>query len=359
MSINIDALLHILYEKSGSDLYLVVGSPPVARIYGIGEPIGDHLLTPSDTEDLANSIFSDAQRREFEIDPEINLAYSIEGIGRFRGNIYRQRGTVGLVFRRVESKIPTIDEFLLPPVLKTLVLETRGLILVAGATGTGKSTTIAAMIHHRNLNLAGHIVTIEDPIEFIHKNEKCIISQREVGTDTLSFSKALRSAVRQAPDLILIGEMRDEETVSAAIDFAETGHLVLSTLHSTNAHQTVERILQFYPPGEHSRVFAGLSNNLTAIVSQRLIRKQDGSGRLAALEIMINTSRISELLRRGDLSQLRTTIGASTGESMQTFDQHLHRMYMEKSITLEEALAAAESPNDLKLRIRGMTSTRL
>ncbi len=324
------------------------------RINGIGEPANDYSLTPQDTEKLAYSILTDEQKKQIEIDPEINLAYGMPGVGRFRGNIYKQRGTYALVFRRVEINVPTIEQLGLPAVLGEMVLEDRGLILITGATGSGKSTTLAAMIRQRNQYRAGHIVTIEDPIEFLHKNDKSILSQREVGSDTLSFSKALRSALRQAPEVILIGEMRDQETVSAAIDFAETGHLVLSTLHSNNANQTMERIMQFFPPHDHPRIYSSLANNLTAIISQRLVRKTDGKGRIAAIEIMINTPRISELIRRGDLLQLKSSIASGTQEKMQTFDQHLYKLYMDKVITLEDALAASDSPNDLKLRVRGM-----
>jgi twitching motility protein PilU len=358
MELNIDTLLGILYDQKGSDLYCVVGSPPMIKVLGQGIYLSEEPLKPADTEQLVNSFLTDEQQKMLEKDPEVNLAYSIPQIGRFRGNIYRQRGSIAFVFRRVESKIPTVEEMNLPPVLNSLILEPRGLILVTGATGSGKSTSLAAMIHNRNLNMTGHIVTIEDPIEFVHKNVKSIISQREVGTDTLSFGHALRSALRQAPDVILIGEMRDPETVTAALDFAETGHLVVSTLHSTNANQTIERIMQFFPQEDHPRIFQSLANNLLGIISQRLLRKADGSGRIPAVEIMINTPRITELLRKGDMSPLRATIAAGTQENMQTFDQHLYKLYMEKQITLEDALAAAESPNDLKLKIRGMSSTR-
>lgn len=358
MELNIDTLLRILCDQKGSDLFCVVGSPPMIKVSGQGIYLSDQSLKPVDTEQLVYSFLTDEQKKQMEIDPEVNLAYSIPQIGRFRGNIYRQRGSIAFVFRRVESKIPTVEELLLPPVLNDIILESRGLILVTGATGSGKSTTLAAMIHHRNLNKTGHVVTIEDPIEFVHKNEKSIISQREVGTDTHSFAKALRSALRQAPDVILIGEMRDPETVTAAIDFAETGHLVLSTLHSTNANQTIERIMQFFPQDEHPRIYQSLANNLLGVVSQRLLRRADGTGRVPAVEIMMNSSRISDLLRKGDLSPIRTTISAGTQENMQTFDQHLYKLYMEKQITLDDAMAAAESPNDLKLKIRGMSSTR-
>ena len=356
MNITLDGLLQILIDQKGSDLYCVAGSQPIIRVYGIGRPAIDTVLTEANTLALAQGVLSPEQWKTFENDPEINLAYCTSNGARFRGNIYRQKGSVAMVFRLVETNIPTIEQLKLPAILERLVLEPWGLILVTGSTGSGKSSSLAAMIHHRNLNLAGHIVTIEDPIEFLHKNELSIISQREVGTDTQSFAKALRSVLRQAPDVILIGEMRDQVTVTSAIDFSETGHLVLSTLHSTNAHQTIERILQFYTQEEYPRVLSSLANNLTAIISQRLVKRADGKGRIPAVEIMINTPRISDILRKGDLNQLKTAIAAGAGENMQTFDQHLYQLYTQKLITMEEALAAADSQNDLKLRIRGMTT---
>jgi twitching motility protein PilU len=356
MELTINNLLKELIDRQGSDLYCVVGSPPMIRIHGIGEPVGENKLSPQDTEKLAMEILNDQQKKDILTDPEINLAYGMPGVGRFRGNIYKQRGTFAMVYRRVEVIVPTIEQLALPSVLGELVLGDRGLILITGATGSGKSTTLAAMIQHRNVNRAGHIVTIEDPIEFLHRNDKSILSQREVGSDTISFAKALRSALRQAPEVILIGEMRDQETVSAAIDFAETGHLVLSTLHSNNANQTMERIMQFFPPIDHARIYSSIANNLTAIISQRLVRKADGTGRVAAIEIMINTPRISDLIRRGEILQLKQTIASGTQEKMHTFDQHLYTFYIEKLITLEDALAAADSPNDLKMRIKGMVA---
>ncbi|MCX7919596.1 MAG: PilT/PilU family type 4a pilus ATPase [bacterium] len=356
MAFNIEELLKITAERQASDLYLIVGSPPVIRIQGINQPLDMPELMPQDTQGIADSIMTAEQKRTFSIDPEINLAYSLPGIARFRGNIYKQRGTVALVFRQVRTVIPTIDELGLPPILKQLALEPRGLILVTGAAGSGKSTTLAAMIEYRNQEKTGHIITLEDPIEFLHTNKKSLVSQREVGTDTVSFEKALLSVLRQSPDVILIGEMRNVETVTAAINYAETGHLVLSTLHSTNANQTMERILQFFPPHEHGRVYTQLSYNLKAILSQRLIPKGDGSGRVVAIEIMLNTPRIADILRKGEILQLKATIAAGTKDGMQTFDQAIFELYKNKIITLDDALLAADSPNDLKLRIRGMTS---
>ncbi|MDI6782980.1 MAG: PilT/PilU family type 4a pilus ATPase [bacterium] len=356
MPFNIDELLGLTADKKASDLYLVVGSPPIIRVQGTSSPLELPVLTPKDTQEIAESIMTADQKRIFVADPEINLAYAIPGIARFRGNIYKQRGTVAIVFRQVRTDIPTIEELRLPPILKQLALELRGLILITGAAGSGKSTTLAAMIGYRNQEKTGHIITLEDPIEFLHTNKKSLVSQREVGSDTISFEKALQSVLRQSPDVILIGEMRNTETVSAAINFAETGHLVLSTLHSTNANQTMERILQFFSPHEHNRIYTQLSYNLKAILSQRLVPRADGSGRVAALEIMLNTPRIADILRKGEILQLKTTIAAGTKDGMQTFDQAIFELYKSNIITLDDAMLAADSPNDLKLRIRGMTS---
>ena len=356
MSVNIEQLLRVTAEKNASDLYLVVGSPPIIRVEGTSSPLDMPKLTPQDTQEIAESIMTPDQKQAFMTDPEINLAYAISGIARFRGNIYKQRGTVALVFRQVRTDIPTIEELKLPLILKQLALEPRGLILITGAAGSGKSTTLAAMIGYRNQEKTGHIITLEDPIEFLHTNRKSLVSQREVGSDTVSFEKALQSVLRQSPDVILIGEMRNTETVAAAINFAETGHLVLSTLHSTNANQTLERILQFFQPHEYGRIYSQVSYNLKAILSQRLIPRADASGRVAALEIMLNTPRIAEILRKGEILQLKSTIAVGTKDGMQTFDQAIFELYKNKVIPLDDALLAADSPNDLKLRVRGMTS---
>jgi twitching motility protein PilU len=356
MASHIEELLKITAERKASDLYLVVGSPPVIRIQGTSAPLEMPELTPKDTQEIAESIMTADQKCTFITDPEINLACAIPGIARFRGNIYKQRGTVALVFRQVQTDIPTIEELGLPPILKQLAIEPRGLILITGAAGSGKSTSLAAMIGYRNQEKTGHIITLEDPIEFLHMNRKSLVSQREVGSDTVSFEKALQSVLRQSPDVILIGEMRNTETVTAAINYAETGHLVLSTLHSTNANQTIERILQFFQQYEHARVFTQLSYNLKAILSQRLIPRADGAGRVAAIEIMLNTPRIADVLRKGEILQLKTSIAAATKDGMQTFDQAIFDLYKSNIISLDDAMLAADSQNDLKLRIRGMTS---
>jgi len=348
----IDDLLKELVNQDGSDLFLIVGAPPSITAKGKLIPLGEEKLTPDKIKRLAVSIMSDKQKVTFVKNKELNLSYSIHGLGRFRVNIYNQRGTIGLVTRRIKLDILTIDDLGLPDILKDMAMEKRGLVLVTGATGSGKSTTLAAMIDYRNTNSDGHIVTIEDPLEFIHPHKKSIVTQREVGMDTLSFENALKSALRQAPDVMLIGEIRDRETMEAAISFAETGHLVFSTLHSNNANQTLERILNFFPSEMHSMIHLQLSLNLKGVICQRLLPTVDGKGRVAILEIMISTPRIADLIHKGDTTGLKSVIAAGTHEGMQTFDQHLYRLYKESKVTFETAMKAADSANDLKLRIK-------
>lgn len=349
-------LLRIMEEKGASDLYLKADTPPTYRIEGETYSMGEKL-NETQMAELANSIMNEEQRRNFSQTHEMNLAYAIPGVGRYRCNLYYQRGSVGIVFRRVKLDIPVITDLNLPPILNDLALEPRGLILVTGATGSGKSTTLAAMIDYRNAQKTGHIITIEDPVEFVHNDKKSIVSQREVGIDTESFEAALKNTLRQAPDVILIGEMRDTESVSSAIYFAETGHLVMSTLHSTNANQTLERILQFYPSSFHEQILLQLSFNLRGIISQRLLPKADGKGRIVAVEIMLSTPRIKNLIRKGEIGGIKDAIASGTQEGMQTFDQSLYQLYQQGLVTLDDALTAADSPNDLKMRIKGLTSS--
>ncbi len=349
-------LLWRMKEMNASDLYLKSDSSPMYRIEGNVISLDEERLSPEEIERIADSIMTEKERLIFPQIPEINSGYNVGSLGRFRINIYRQRGTIGIVFRRVRSDIPTIDGLNLPPILKDLSLEPRGLILVTGATGMGKSTTLAAMIEYRNSNKNGHIITIEDPIEFVHSDKKSLISQREVGIDTNSFSDALRNALRQAPDVILIGEMRDVESVKAAIFFSETGHLVLSTLHSTNANQTMERIMQFFPSEIHEQIYLELSLNLKAIISQRLVPGIDGKGRIAAFEVMLSTPRIKDLIQKGEIKEIKSAIQIGVQEGMYSFDQSLYELYTNKLISFEDALLAADSPNDLRLRIKGLVS---
>jgi twitching motility protein PilU len=337
-----------------SDVYIKVASPPMARVSGKTEAMCPAALTEEQVRRLADQILTPRDREMFERDRQADLSYIVEGVGRFRANVYMQRGTIGMVFRRIVSDIPDVDSLGLPQVLKSLAMERRGLILVTGATGSGKSTTLAAMTDYRNAQTTGHILTIEDPIEFVHKDRQCIISQREVGLDVPNFEAGLRAGLRQAPDVLLIGEMRDVETASAALQFAETGHLVLGTLHSTNASQTIERLLQFFPPERHDEICSLLALNLRGIISQRLVPKLSG-GRAPAVEILLGTPRVRELLKKCAVEELKTAMIAGTTDGMQTFDQSLYHLLQEGLISEENALLAADSANDLRLRMRGFS----
>ncbi|MBI1814103.1 MAG: PilT/PilU family type 4a pilus ATPase [Deltaproteobacteria bacterium] len=350
---DIRTLLSEMGVRGASDLYLTADSPPVLRIEGITENYGDEILTAPEVEELANAVMTERQRATFEERLEMNLALASGRLGRFRVNVFRQRGAVAVVIRQIKTQIPSIDELCLPAVLKRIVLSRRGLVLVTGATGSGKSTTQAAMIDYRNDHTRGHIVTIEDPIEFVHPHKHCLISQREVGFDTVSFSEALRNTLRQAPDLILIGEVRDLETMEAAITFAETGHLCVATLHSNNANQAIERVMNFFPAMRHPEIFLQLSLNLRAIISQRLVQGVDGK-RVAGLEILIDTPRIRDLIKKGEVDVLKDAMQQSMLEGGQTFDQALYDLYAEGRITEEHALANADSANNLRIRIKNL-----
>jgi twitching motility protein PilU len=352
MEPRLDELLTGLKERNGSDLYLTAESPPLYRVDGSTVPALDRLLGGDEVERIIRDALTDADGQEFDRARELNKAHFVPGVGRFRLNVFRQRGQVGLVARLIRIDFPDADELGLPRALRELVLTRRGLVLVTGATGSGKSTTLAALIDHRNVETRGHILTIEDPIEFVHPHKGCVITQREVGVDTDSFAAALKSALRQAPDVILIGEMRDLETVEAAIHFAETGHLVLGTLHANNANQAVERVMNFFPPETHAALYAQLALNLRGIVSQRLVPKADGRGRVAAIEIMLNTPRVADLVAKGEIAALKAAIEANEQDGSQTFDQALYRLYRTGQVTLEEALKQADSANNLRVRIR-------
>ncbi len=340
-------LIHML-KINASDLYLTTGSAPTYRVDGVGFA-GKTLASGEQIARMAGSLMTPAQREEFKRTLEMNLAIEL-GEGRFRVNVFRQRGAVGMVVRLIKTSITSLDELKLPRVLKDVMGSKRGLVLVVGGTGSGKSTTLAAMIDHRNTTASGHIVTVEDPVEFIHPHKKCIVSQREVGVDTLSYAYALKNTLRQAPDVILIGEIRDAETMEAAMAFAETGHLCLSTLHSNSADQAIERILNFFPVERHHEISLQLSLNVRAIISQRLIPGAAG-GRAAALEILLDTPRIKDLIKRGEVHVLKDAMEQSAVDGCQTFDGALFDLCAAGRITDEEALRASDSPNNLRLRL--------
>jgi twitching motility protein PilU len=351
----LDPILKAAVTHNASDVYLIEGTPPTLKVDGVAAPLeGSAALSRLDLQKLLILMVPEPQRKAFEASGEANLSYVHQTFGRFRLNCYRTLGATGLVLRRVKTEVPTFEALDLPGLLGTLALERQGLILVVGATGAGKSTTVAAMIHHRNANAPGHIVTIEDPVEFIHERKKSVVSQREVGIDTDSYLIALQNALRQAPDVIFVGELRDRDTVAIALHSAETGHLVLSTLHATNATSAIERLLNFYNPDVRESVLMQLSLLLRAVIAQRLVPKADGHGRSAAMEIMLNTPRIQALIRRGELETIRQSIEEGVNEGLQTFDQALLKLFLEKKITQDAALQFADSPNNLRLRIKGI-----
>lgn len=353
MAIDITDLLTRMVQMRASDLFLKVPLPPTYKVARQATMIDHPHVTAAEMDELAHQILRPREMARFEAASQVDFSYAIPGVGRFRGNFYRQRGTSAVVFRLINERVPTADELGLPNMLRTLAMEPRGMVLVTGATGSGKSTTLAAMVDWRNENSRGHIVTIEDPIEFLHPDKGCVISQREVGSDVESFHDALKAAMRQAPDVLLMGEIRDAEAAETALHLAETGHLVMGTLHSTNANQTVDRLLQFFPSERHPEVLSLLAFNLRGIISQRLIRGV--TGRLClSLEIMIGTPRVRELLKRGEIGELKMSIAQGDRDGMQTFDQSIYRLYQEGLIDQESALLAADSPNDMRLRIRGL-----
>jgi len=349
-----DTLLKLMVEKKASDLFITRGVPPSLKINGQIMPVGKVPLSASQATALVEGVMDVGQRHEFHTHHELNFAIGAEhvGVARFRVSAFYQRNDVGMVLRRIETRIPTTDELLLPPILNDLVMTKRGIIFLVGATGTGKSTSLAAMVGHRNRNSRGHIVSIEDPIEYVHQHEGCIITQREVGIDTESYEVALKNTLRQAPDVILIGEIRTRETMEHAITFAETGHLVLTTLHANNANQALDRIQHFFPAERHPQLWMDLSLNLRAMIAQQLIPTADGKGRRAAMEILINTPLASDLIRKGEVHKLKELMARSTELGMQTFDQALFRLYNDGVITYEDALASADSRNDLRLMIK-------
>lgn len=348
---DISGYLKHMVEKGASDLFLSTGAPVSIKIEGVTSPIDDRLLPPGETGRIARAILSDDQWLVFETGSELDVAVPVKGIGRFRINFFRQRGEVAIVIRYVAGRIPAIDHLHLPAVLKDLVMAPRGLVLVVGTTGSGKSTTLASMIDHRNHHKTGHILTIEDPIEFVHHYVRSIVNQREIGLDTDSYASALRRAMREAPDVILIGEIRDRETMEQAIAYAETGHLCLSTLHATNANQTLERIINFFPDSAHQQLYMDLALNLRAVVSQRLVRGVNGK-RLPAVEVLLNTPYIAELIHKREISEIKEAMRQAADRGMQTFDQSLFLLYKSGRISLDEALRHADSHHDLALKIR-------
>jgi twitching motility protein PilU len=345
------ALLKELVTRGGSDLYITTDSPPLIRAEGVTEPISEARLDAEQTRRLAFSLMNERERGIFEEEFELNLAVELPDSGRFRVNVHRQRDHIGIVARHVKTAIPSIEDLGLPDDFKEVVLKKRGLVLVTGATGSGKSTSLAAMLGHRNAMTHGHVVTVEDPIEFIHPNKKCIFTQREVGADTKSFQHALKNALRQAPDVILIGEIRDRETMEAAITFADTGHLCLGTLHSSNAYQTMHRVLNFFPGERHDDILLELSMNLRAIISQRLVRATDGR-RVAAVEILRDTSFVRELIKSGEVDKIREGMQRGEAGGCRTFDRALLDLYISGTIDREEALSSADYPNDLRLKLQ-------
>lgn len=348
---DITPYLKLLRDKEGSDLFFTVGAPVKIKIEGQVSSVGKTILTGDLTRGAAYGVMTPQQADRFESTMECDFAISLEDkTARFRVNVFRQRGEVGMVLRRIPAKIPTIDELNLPEVLKALVMHKRGLILMVGATGSGKSTTLAAMVNERNQKMSGHILTIEDPIEFSHPNLKSIINQREIGVDTLSYRNALRSSLREAPDVILIGEIRDRETMEAALELCNTGHLCLSTMHANNANQAMERVINLFPQDLHKQLFLDLALNIRAVISQRLVQGIDGY-RVAAIEIMINTPYIADLILKGQLDGVKEAMEGSGAKGMQTFDMALYNLYREERIDLEEALNNADSRTNLEARI--------
>jgi len=348
---NIKDLLTVMVKQKSSDLYITVDSPPMFRTEGITNPYGETKLTANQVEEIASSIMTEKQKIKFAETLEMNLALYYPELGRFRVNIFKQKGYTCLVIRQIKIDIKTIDDWKLPPILKEISLCKRGLVLVVGRTGTGKSTTLAAMIDYRNVNATGHIISIEDPIEFIHRHKKMIVSQRELGIDTYSFANALRNATRAAPDVILVGEIRDIETMETVITFAETGHLVLATLHANNANQAMERILNFFPHERHEQILLQLSLNLKAIISQRLLPSNDEI-RAAAIEILLDTPRVKDLISKNQVETLKDAMAQGTVEGMQTFDQAIFDLYKQGRINYDNTLAYADSVNDLRLKIK-------
>jgi len=351
----LNQLLILLAQKKGSDLFVTAGRPPSVKIDGVIRQVGKDALSPQQVREQVCSVMDDKQRQEFEETKECQFAIGARGIGRFRVSAFVQRDSAGMVLRRIESRIPTLEELRLPPTLRELSTSKRGIVIFVGATGTGKTTSLAALVGYRNRHGTGHIITIEDPIEFVHEHDGCIITQREVGVDTESFEIALKNTLRQAPDVILIGEIRTRETMEHAIVFAETGHLVLTTLHANNADQAMDRITNFFPEDSRSQLLMDLSLNLKAVVAQQLLPRKGGKGRRAVVEVLINTPLASDMIRKGDVHKLKELMKRSGEQGMITFDQALYNLYQEGEITYEDALKYADSANEVRLMIKLQT----
>jgi twitching motility protein PilU len=345
-------LLRKMVEREGSDLFLTAAFPPAIKVDGTIHPATDTPLSSEQAAMMVRSIMNDKQIKEFDSTKECNFAIAPQGIGRFRVSAFIQQGHVGAVLRTITTEIPTLEDLDLPPILKDVVMNKRGLVIIVGGTGSGKSTTMAAMIGHRNHNSRGHIVSIEDPVEYVHPHGGCVITQREVGVDTDSWHAALKNTLRQAPDVILIGEIRDRDTMEYAIQFAETGHLCLATLHANSANQALDRIINFFPEERRQQLLMDVSLNTKAFISQRLIPREGGVGRIAAMEIMLNTPLIQDLIFKGEVGEIKTIMAKSTRLGMQTFDQALFYLYEDSAISYEEAMRNADSKNELRLRIK-------
>jgi twitching motility protein PilU len=348
----INDLLRLMISRNGSDLFLTADFPPAIKVDGRVTKVSPQPLTGQHTMALARSVMNDKQAAEFEKTKECNFAISPQGIGRFRCNAFVQQGHIGLVFRLIPQSLPTVDQLGLPKILKDISMTKRGLVILVGATGSGKSTTLAAMVDWRNENSYGHIITIEDPVEFVHPHKNCIVTQREVGIDTDGWEQALKNTLRQAPDVILMGEIRDRETMEHAVAFAETGHLCMATLHANSANQALDRIINFFPEERRAQLLMDLSLNLRGIVSQRLLPREEGKGRIAAVEIMLNTPLVSDMIFKGEVGELKELMKRSRELGMQTFDQALFDLYEGRHVTYEDALRNADSVNDLRLQIK-------
>lgn len=347
-----DSLLKLMVHKNASDLFITAGVAPSMKVHGRINPVTQATLTPTQAEELVSSVMTPAQREDFATNNECNFAISASGIGRFRVSAFRQRNHAGMVLRKIETTIPEVGDLGLPPIIKDLAMTKRGLVLFVGATGSGKSTSLASMIGFRNQNSTGHIISIEDPIEYIHNHKGCIVTQREVGIDTVSFEIALKNTLRQAPDVILIGEIRTRETMEHAVAFAETGHLCLATLHANNANQAMDRIITFFPEDRRQQLLMDLSLNIKAFVAQQLIPTPDGQGRVVAVEVMLNTPLMADLIRKGEVHQMKSLMAKSNQLGMRTFDQALYELYTQGDITYEDAINYADSANELRLMIK-------